>query len=495
MIKSLLTIIQKNFKTLGRSKFSLIAIILVPLLVILITGFAFNSSWLSGINIGVYSDSYSNLTTEILFSLENQSFIINKINSEQDCLNSIKRNENQICIIFPGNLSKQGNSDEVRFYVDNSRINLAYSLVHEINSKISTTSSSIGQSLAQELISSLNSTKTSLSSQNFELEKLKSGVQLIVANSENNLSFVKIENASSYLILTQNLTSNLTNSTSISTNINETLKILSELNSTLLSASNKLNYLKNQSQNIKILLDGVSNKFNLMSAEVNKVNIVNAENIASPIKIKIESININSSNKSYFTPTILSLIALFGSILLSSTFVLQERKSKAYFRNFITPTSDLTFLLGNYLTCLIILIAQFILVWIGITFILDVSVLSVLSSISLVLFLSLSAFIFVGMFIGYLFKSEETTIFAGVLIATLMMFFSNVLLPIETISGQFKKIALFNPLVACDSALKKIILFDLGISKILTEIYILIGFFVAFAILSYLGRRITKRML
>jgi hypothetical protein len=192
MIKPLLSIIQKNFKTLGRSKFSLIAIILVPLLVILLTGFAFNSTGLNGINMGVYSSSYSNLTNDLLNGLENQSFIINKINSELDCLNSVKKNENQICVVFPGNLSEKGNSEDVIFYVDNSRINLAYELIHEINLRISAKSSNLSIFLAQELISSLNTIKTSLPNQNSDIEKLKERIQLIIENSNTNLSFKNI---------------------------------------------------------------------------------------------------------------------------------------------------------------------------------------------------------------------------------------------------------------------------------------------------------------
>jgi len=491
MIRALLSIIQKNFKTLGRSKFSLIAIILVPLLVILLTGFAFNSSGLSGISVGTYSNSYSELTESILQGLEAQNFTINKLDSNESCINSVKKAETQICIIFPQDLSEEGSSDEVMFYVDQSRLNLAYTLIHEVNIKISATSSELGISLAQELIQSLNLVKVTLPNQNLDLELSKNNLQTIIDRTSNNISLEDIENATSYLTTAMGLT----NESSVQTRINKTILILEELNSTLLSTYNSLDYIKNQSESTKSTLSSVSNNFNALISDLNQTNIAEAENIVSPIKTKIESVNVDANNKDYFVPAIIALIALFGSILLSSTFVLQERKSKAYFRKFLTPVSDFAFLLGNYFTCLIMLLAQFVLVFAGVIWILQISILSVWPSVLLVLFLALSAFTFIGMFIGYLFRSEETTIFAGVLVAALMMFFSNTILPIETISSNFRNIAIFNPLVACDAAFKKIILFNLKLSVISTEIYVLAGFFVVFAILSYIGRRITKRML
>ena len=75
------------------------------------------------------------------------------------------------------------------------------------------------------------------------------------------------------------------------------------------------------------------------------------------------------------------------------------------------------------------------------------------------------------------------------------MFFSNTILPIESISSGFKSIANFNPVVVLDIALKKIILFGFSYSSILNEIIILGIFCLIFIVLAYLGRKITRRML
>ena len=490
MINSLLSIIQKNFKILGRSKFSLGAIIIVPFLVILLAGFAFNSSNLSGINVGVYSESYSNLTENVLQGLE-ENFTITRLDSSEECINSVKSSISQICVVFPKDLSEQGNSEEVVLYVDQSRLNLAYTLLHAIGSKISIKASDIGVSLVQQLIDALGNIKGGLPDQNAKIELSKNNLQAIYEKANFNLSSIEIENISTTLASAYAFA----NSSVTKAKINESLILLSALNKSFIDASGNLVYIKDQSEETKAILNVLADKSDSFILEINKINVLEAEKIISPIKTKIEPLDADSNNKNSLLPTIISLIALFGAILLSSTFVLQERKSKAYFRKFLTPVKDITFLLGNYITCLIILLAQFVLVFVGIRLILNLSFAGIWPQILLILFLSLSAFTFIGMFIGYLFRSEETIIFAGVLVAALLMFFSNVMLPIETISNNLKNIALFNPLVVCDLALKKVVLFGLDLSFILEEIYILIGFLVVFAILSYIGRKITKRML
>ena len=490
-IKSLANIIYKNLKVLGRSKFSTAAIVLVPFLIILFTGFAFNSSGLTGITIGVYSSSYSNLTENILTGFEEQNFAVNKIDSLEECINSVKDSKVQICIIFPEDLSEEGSVENVVFYVDHSRINLAYTLIYDVESRISVKASELGASLAQEIIGVLDSTKNSLSAQKLKIDSSEEKLTEIIGKTDSDISLSDIETALEYL----NSAKSLINDSSALTKIENTIEILESLNESNFEVSENLEDIDEKSQETLLILSEVSSSLNNLIEEINDKNVLEAENIVSPIKTKIESVNVNSNNRDYFLPTIISLLALFGGILLSSTFVLKERKSKAYFRNFITPTSEFSFLFGNYLTCLIILILQFVLVFVGIEFILKVSISNVLGEISLILFVALSAFVFIGMFIGYLFKSEETTIFAAVLIAALMMFFSNTILPIETISSNFKSLAIFNPLVVCDLALKKVVLFGFEYSSFLKEIYILAGFLLVFGFLSYLGRRITKRML
>src|SRR3989339_313679 len=355
-IRSLLSIVGKDFRIFSRSPLSALVILLVPLFVILFMGYAFNSFALSGIIVGVYSESYTNLTQEILNGFEEQNLIINKFNSPDECINSIKSSKIQICIIFPNDLTAIGRlneiNDDAQDIPSSSEIDSAITYLNDANNLLDSVNDSVAKKKIEDTIIILNSIKNS--------------------------------------------------NAKITENIEDINTLSSQTKSSL--------------QIVTINIDSLIN-------DINQISVLEPEKIVSPIKTKIESINASSNNRDYLLPTILALIAMFGGILMSSTFVLKERKTKAFFRNFITPTWDFTLIFGSYLSCLIILTLQFILVFAGIEWILKVSLIDSILPVSLVLFLSLTLFIFMGMFIGYVFKSEETTIFASVLIAAGLMFY------------------------------------------------------------------------
>jgi ABC-type multidrug transport system permease subunit len=224
-------------------------------------------------------------------------------------------------------------------------------------------------------------------------------------------------------------------------------------------------------------------------------SIKNVEKIVSPIKTEVVPINPNSKNRDYLLPNLLALISMFGAILLASTFVLKNKKTRAFFRNFVTPTHGILFILSMYLASVLIIAIQFGLIFLGIKFVLGMSAFVISWQLIASLFLIWSVFIFIGMFIGYAFRSEETIIFASMIIGSVFMFFSSTILPIENISSAFLKYAMVNPLVVAQSALKKILLFGLSFGSLVNEFLILGAFIAVFFVLSGMFRNMTKRIL
>jgi len=496
---NLLNIIAKNFKILVRSKLSALVILLAPLLIVLLVGMAFNSSELYGINIGIYSPSENELTTSILTSFEEQSFTIQKLESEELCINSVKEGKTQICVIFPEGLSIEGTTDPVTFHADKSRVNLAYTLINDINSQISTKASELSITMTQALIDVVDEAKTNLIPKTESVSTAISDTTSIETKSDTiSSSIPQVSALISSLGEAKNITEDLTctNQTlvdDLEEQIDSVLTDLTNLESSTTAFTQIATEIKSKSSSTKTTLSELQTSLNSLSEILNNVKVTEAEKVVSPIKTEIQSISTDSSNLSYLFPTLLALIILLASIILSSTMVLRERKTKAFFRNFMTPTSDFVFLLGTYLTCLIILLIQLAILLAAAIFWLKMPILSVLASTGLILFISATIFIFLGIAIGYSFKSEETSILASIGIAALLMFFSNTILPIETIAEKFKYIALFNPLVVSNSVLKKMILFKADLMSVLPELYILLIAVAVTFVLAFLAREFTKR--
>lgn len=488
IIKSFRSIVQKDMKIFFRSKISSAIIILMPLLIILFTGLAFNSSSLNDVTISTYSEDYAQLTQTILTNLETQGYIIDKSNSNLSCIDSVKLTKSQICIIFSKDLTNTKTNQDITFHIDYSRINLAYTLIHEIENNIITESKNLGTNRAQELINSIEELKQ-------EIPKIKSKI-ISAKNSldqdiEISISTTQINQAKTEL---SNLKHQVNDSNTIS-KLEQTINLLETIKTNTEQTKEQIEtFVENKDQTI-IDLETVSNNLEEVIESLNNQQINSANSIVSPINVKIESIKIEAKNKDYLIPTIIALIALFGSILLSSTLVLKEKKTKAYFRNFMTPTKDITFILATYFSSLIIIVLQFILVFMGIKFILNTTLNVPLLELTTILFLIISVFILMGMFIGYIFKSEETTIFASVLISAITLFFSNVIIPLEKITSTFRELANLNPLVISDNVLKKILLFGFSFNSYIHEIIILLIYLFVFLILTFFARKITKRNL
>lgn len=489
-----MSLIWKNLKMFFRSKISSTAVILIPLLIIMFAGFAFNSSGLSNIQVGVYSESYTNFTNSIIADFTGDGFSSNKYSSPENCIESIKHSESQICIIFPKDLTPDVSTEEIIFYVDYSRVNLANNLINEIQKSVLIKTSSVGEDIAQGLIDSLNNVKTSLPDDKTKIDTtLSSVIKNKDANSKLEFPMNNISLAISDLERVKGEISD--NDTSLKTDIDSVLEILENIKTKGLELSSGLRDISEEQDEIIFKLNSASDDLNNIIVSLNSYKSVSADDVVSPIETRIEAISADSNNGDYVVPIMISLIALFGAILLSSTFVLKEKKTKAFFRNFMAPTFNITFITSTYLTCLIILLLQFVFIFIGVQYILGVNIVPILGPLAVVLLVALLAFISIGMFIGYLFRSDETVIFSSMIVAALLLFFSNIILPLENISKELIKFLKFNPLVVTNLALKKIILFNLGFSTILNELLILSGFFIAFFILNCIFRKLTRRVL
>ena len=188
----------------------------------------------------------------------------------------------------------------------------------------------------------------------------------------------------------------------------------------------------------------------------------------------------------------LVLVIMLIAMLLGSSLVIREKTSPAYFRNFITPASDMVFVLGHFLTNLFILVFQLgILLGVAAYFFGDV-LLEVLGQAALPMLLVISVFVLIGMLIGYIFKSEETAMLGTISVASLFLFFSSTILPLETLPGNLREIALYNPFVLSEALLKKIMLFKAEMISVIDPILTLLSYGLILAIAVYAAAKYNK---
>ena len=119
---------------------------------------------------------------------------------------------------------------------------------------------------------------------------------------------------------------------------------------------------------------------------------------------------------------------------------------------------------------------------------------STVVNVSLALLLITTTFILLGMIVGYLFSSEETATIGAISLGTILLFFSNTIIPLETISSGFKELVNYNIFVIGESILRKLILFESSLSGVKNELGILAVYILVFALLIVIIYRASSEI-
>ncbi len=539
-------IIEKNLKLLTRSKSSALIIIFGPIVLITLLGLAFGNTQQYQLNVGVYSPGYTDFTNSLVDKLSQGDFAVTKEPTEGSCIERVKTRESNVCLVFPQNLViSQDLAQDITFHVDYSNVNLVYSIISTLSSEVGDKAKEVSISLTQDLLTRLEKTEGLVDERiptlvgltqksdtiKQEAARMKNNINNLnltietgnqtVARFETEIAFLRklayesMREADDLIdllnaeinILRGNKTGieyyldkaeeqfadyrgDLSDSDQkMQMNIALLRNYASDVNQKLNSAEAVKGTVKAALDNVKTDVESSLSLLNQMQTSLNEmkrltttVEITSAEKIVNPLTTKIVPIADEETHFNYLFPTLIVLVVMITSILLASTLVMVEKKSKSFFRNYITPTHEITFLFGTYLTTLIIMVMQVAVFLLVSSLFFDTSLIPSFFKTPFVLFFIVTFFILTGVLIGIIFKSEELTTLASITVASVMLFFSSTILPLESMPPLFKTFASLNPFVISESLLKESILFNLGFSLLLNKVYLLIAYIAILAL-------------
>ena len=338
---ALFGIIKKNFRLLVRSKSSALIIILGPLLVIFLVGIAFDNMNRFSINIGTYSEGYSDLSNSFIDKLKNSDYSVQKIDSEQLCVDQIKSNRLHTCIIFPKDLTiESGKVNEIVFHVDNSKMNLVYAVLDTLSTSVEERSSEVSTDLTKNLLDKISSTQTKLDERKSTIDDLKSEnsdasekVTMFGGNVKSfrdtsaDLKAYILDKISAIEVETETVLDSIDDSNATSSQKDDMEEIVESINTLLFNLRSKFsedadvsetNWVKmtslvddidSQVGVVKSSLSSSSTKINdlqsaldVIKADLAGIKVTDAATIINPVTTKEPDININSpaENKADF---------------------------------------------------------------------------------------------------------------------------------------------------------------------------------------------------
>ena len=553
---SLWLLTKKNVKILLRAKASALIILFAPLLIVLLLGVSYNSSSLYGLNIGVYASSYTEDVNSFVTLLQEEEFTITTYDTSlEDCSNDVKTGDIHTCVHLPESLQVDSNAaKEITFYVDPSRVNIVWMVQEVIKEKFNIKSQELSEELTGGILGKINEAKTTVSANNELISSAKdkaSSATTTASTTKSGLGNLDLNMPASTYTDTQ-ISAISTDLKTVEGRINSALSYLEESNMSASDKSTLTNKLKaaqkilsgesnvsttgivtiveslqsdltalkskvsaaattvesstsNLNSAVSTLTQSITSLDQVMISLTNLVaslegqQVTDASTISSPITTKIETVSEESTYLSYLFPAILVIVVMFSSLLLGTTLVMMEKTSPAFLRNFFLPIRKTSFIISTYLTNLILILVQIIVI-LGISLIFLKDSLPSIPYVALILFVAASMFTFLGMVIGYIFNSEETAVLASFSMGSLFLFISGVILPLEGLSPIVRMIAAFNPFVITENLLRSVFIFGTALqeswfSLVLLIVYTVVLFVAIWIIESVLHKHLVRRFM
>lgn len=326
-----------------------------------------------------------------------------------------------------------------------------------------------------------------------DLEQASSDVQFIrndIKESKTELNLFKedskdvFQNSIEYI----NYLNSILNSAETEMNIlNDSL---TEVNKSKINLLNNLNFIETQLNQNQILISDFNEDLKNISLELNEISNLSSTQLLNPIINQIEGFDQSRTNIDYLFPTLIVFIIMFVAILLGNILIIKEKKSRAFFRNIISPSNSLIIPFGAYLTILLIIFFQITIIFVLSMFFLPLSIYIYPFELFITLFIGISIFTFIGIIFGSLIDSEESMIVISILLIIIFLIFSNVLMPIEVIPPLFNLFIQLNPFFIISEMIKKQVINGILLESILKEVVnsvIYLVFLSIIAIVSFLN--------
>ncbi|MFP4567645.1 MAG: ABC transporter permease [Candidatus Woesearchaeota archaeon] len=527
----LIRCLKKNMKILARSKGSALVVLLAPLIIVFIIGLGFMEDVDQKLNIGVHTKESSTLADRYIQSFNTTEHNIIIYDSEKLCASSIEEGITVLCAVFSEDFEiRDGAKNELIFYVDESRMNLVDRLISSFSTSLGTESSEISEELANQLINivevankkaeeslaniittraqiqtatnnidtakketnAMDTTKETISTSNIqtklntvetEFDDIKSKAQTVVNEAleiEFNETQTELENAIDTLNTTiynskgtERIDELQTALATLSVSITKITDRIDKADKSKQEITNDLNQLQTSINTISQNTDELKTKQEEILAEIQSFELRSARSITNPVTTNVQSVSSTNTRLTYSFSYLLTLAILFIGLMLASTLVYMEKDSKAFFRNFTTPTTQKYFMYINYLTALIIIALQTIIILAIAHYTLSVPILTNPIVTIMILLLGITLFISMGLLIGTVSSTSEAVTMSNIVIGSVFLFLSNLILPLETLSPIVAKIASFNPYVIVSESLRRAMLFDAGFEQVYPDIIML----------------------
>lgn len=237
----------------------------------------------------------------------------------------------------------------------------------------------------------------------------------------------------------------------------------------------------------KLFMEKLQKELVERTQNLENIRVDQAGTFINPLMALFEPIIPRSPQIYLLFPIVLPIIIIFISMLFSNIIVLEEMHSSAQIRNFIMPIKDTMLILGFWLTAFGIIWVQVCMIMMYAHFKLDIPILEQLIPVVVVSSLLIGLFVLLGMIIALISATKENSILITTFVSVGCFFFSNTLVPIQTMQPIISILVSLNPAVIAATIYRRTLFFGLGLRESLPEVALLLLYvIVMFGVLIYI---------
>ena len=512
IVSQLRALVSRDVKLLSRSKSSSAAILLGPLLVILIVGVVFSGAGEADPALGVVAGGFSD--AELYQQSLADSFVLSMYTDSSACVRDVQGGFLAGCVVF-------GSSERTaQVHVDPTDVSVVYMIIDRVTGVLDEQSGELRSGLTSTLLSAVSESSSSLGSDVARLEEVVASLEARVGSSEalaEGLGSVRVDaqvvsvsaledavgevfsSRDAFMSLADTAINNLDN---YNRNRSQELRdayrnisapeeevLFADIFSDVAAADEQLAasqaVVRELASDASALRAGLSDDEQALVEVRERVRAsqqrllglgISEEDITSPLETEVVAVTAEDDSFGSLLPQFLVLLVMFTALLLASQLVVGERASSAYFRNFTTPTRDWVFVLATYVSTVLVLLVQLVLLFLVVGLFSAVSILSNFLANFLVLFLVASFFAFLGMLIGYVFKTQEGVMLSAITVSSLLMLVSGLVLPVQTLPSFVQFLVSANPFVISSDLLTGTLVFGFGVGELL-RFFVVLGLY------------------
>ncbi len=464
-------VIKKEFKSIARDRAFILTLIVEPLILMLVLGYAFQAD-VRNVETLVIDESLSDYSQKVIDAINNSDYFEHTLVNItlDDAKEELRKSGARAIFYIPPDFDDKldmAEKAEIELYIDSSDYTI-YNILKGASSEVAKDSL---QDIVKIIVKDLETERGQKQKEIDEVENLVDSLDELGKRTVENIEKVDIEGAADSIAdLKVSLNQLKQAAPALTDSINEIISEVDSVESDLRANKKIIRDIDTSADEMEDTYKDIQDKMRTVNLELKKLK---KDFLSFPFDIKKDYLFGEISYFNYLTPAIMTLILFFIGFVLTSLNLVEERNSKTLFRISTTPLKKYELFGGKFFVYLFVGVLETLYVLFIALVLFNVTVVGSIFSVMLVLLLLMATAIGLGLLISSIVKTMRQASLLLPLIVIPLLLVSQTFSPIEVMPKFMRPVAYISPMFYSNIALRGIMIKGLGLGDVIIPVIVL----------------------